>query len=288
MPHSSRPRRCAFTITEIMVVVGVIALLMGLLLPALRSVRASGRQTVELSTARQLMAAYASYANSNRTHVMPGYAPSDFKAFDMHGTPISGGVQLTTARRRYPWRIAPYLNYDMRGLFANEHRETLERLENENYTQYLYAVAQSPSLGINAQWVGGDYSGTGYAGNSQALTLFGKFYITSMSEALHPDRLIVFASARGEAPLTETGVVQGYFKVESPRFSYLDPAPRWSDSFQTAEPPANFGYVSPRHLGTAVIGFMDGHAGTLTTQQLTDMRHWANRADSPDWVIPQP
>jgi prepilin-type N-terminal cleavage/methylation domain-containing protein/prepilin-type processing-associated H-X9-DG protein len=45
--------RGGFTLTEVMVVVGIIALLMGLLLPALSSVKASSRQMASMSNLRQ-------------------------------------------------------------------------------------------------------------------------------------------------------------------------------------------------------------------------------------------
>jgi len=35
----------------------------------------------------------------------------------------------------------------------------------------------------------------------------------------------------------------------------------------------------------AAVGFLDGHAGLLGWEELQDMRHWAPKADRPDWVL---
>ena len=65
MPHPA-PRRAAFTLIELLVVISIIALLIGILLPALSSARAAGRTSVCLSNLRQLSIANNSYlADSN-------------------------------------------------------------------------------------------------------------------------------------------------------------------------------------------------------------------------------
>src|SRR5687768_11281487 len=121
------------TIVELLVVVAVVAVLVGLLLAALRSIKSSGRQTVELNAAKHLMSAYTNYAAAHNDFVIPGYADwvpykdahpasRQLLAYDKAGKEIAGGL-LNTARQRYLWRLAPYLSYNLRGLYTNENEE---------------------------------------------------------------------------------------------------------------------------------------------------------------------
>lgn len=284
---------------EMLITVAVIAILLGLLMPALRSIRAAGLQTVELSAARQLMAAYINYASVSNDAVLPGYAdwiPNTpnapgarlLNARDARGKFIEGG-QLNTARKRYLWRLAPYLNYNLRGLYVNQNQDLLEALERKNYTEYIYTTSVSPSLGLNSEWLGGDIDAYGFLPANHPLRNslnFNRYYVTSLAQVQHPKRLLVFASARGKDPeFGGEAVVEGYFRVTSPYFTALT-GYRWVESFDKAQTPQQYGNLSPRHDGRAVIGFADGHADTLLADQLKDMRYWANWADSEDWRLP--
>src|SRR4051795_13408576 len=71
--RSGAAARRAFTLVELLVVIGVIALLVALLLPVLGRARESANQVKCLSNVRQIAAALVSYANDNRGW-MPGAA----------------------------------------------------------------------------------------------------------------------------------------------------------------------------------------------------------------------
>ena len=66
------PRR-AFTLVELLVVIGIIALLIGILLPTLNKAREAGQRTVCLSGLRELGNAYRIYAAQYKDQIPIGY-----------------------------------------------------------------------------------------------------------------------------------------------------------------------------------------------------------------------
>jgi prepilin-type N-terminal cleavage/methylation domain-containing protein/prepilin-type processing-associated H-X9-DG protein len=79
-----RPRRGGFTLVELLVVIGIIALLIAILLPALSKARKQGQWAVCMSNMRQIGQAMLLYANENRSYLprpasgANGAYPDDF------------------------------------------------------------------------------------------------------------------------------------------------------------------------------------------------------------------
>jgi len=119
-PSPPSGRRSAFTLLELLVVIGIIALLAAMLLPALGKARYRASQVNEMSGARQLLIAWTLYAEDHSDAVLPGYRYG-LVANDFQGRPVQHPINA-----RYPWRIAPYLGKSFDVMYLNENRRTLE------------------------------------------------------------------------------------------------------------------------------------------------------------------
>ena len=272
LPATSQPRS-GFTMIELIVVIAVLSVIAALIIPAIAVFRRNSGMSREISAARQLMVGYHLYAAEHNGELLPGYG--NFPAFDDMGFELKNPVN-----QRYPWRIAPYIQYDVRLLWGNNVDDRLSNLSKGPRDDYVYGVSVQPALGINAAFVGGDYS-TLPPNHERALQKYGQFCVTRLTQAAKPQDLIVFASAGASY---DGKRLTGYFKIQAPNFT----ARNWESGYASSSTPDQFGNVDFRWGGKAVAAMLDGHAELLDFKQMNDMRRWSNQAATalnPAWQL---
>jgi prepilin-type N-terminal cleavage/methylation domain-containing protein/prepilin-type processing-associated H-X9-DG protein len=263
----------AFTLIELLVVIAIVAVLAAIIVPMVGYGRKQGELAVEISAGRQLGAAYLTAAADHNGELMGGYVSDPGEVFDDQGRPVD-----YPASGRYPWRLARYLGNRVKGtLIVNQQAKLAE---NKNHAEYVYLVSFTPTFGMNATYVGGNYR-ISLAPTETALRRFGPFVVTRLTQAVKPQKLILFCSARFNASKT---MHYGHSIVEAPATT----ARTWTAKYRESDPAETFGYVHPRYDGKAVVVMLDGHVEMLDSDQLQDMRYWSNQAaelDHPDFVL---
>lgn len=265
-------RRAAFTLLEILIAVGVIAIMaalgFGLAAPLARRAAAAR----ESAAARNLMTAYHLSAAENNGRLLPGM---DFSVTQLNKT--NGQPLLPVhAAQRYPFRLAPYLAGQIEGTFlVNRNGAQIASATPPGSGMYDYMVSCFPALGINYYYVGGCVTAAGD-------TLYPGDCTTLEAQAEHS--LLVFASGGAQDGAAR---MDGYNILTPPELT----APLWSrPEWKEGANPSNYGNVDARYGGKAVCAFLDGSVRLETIAQLRDMRLWSKRAaalDQKEYAISQ-
>ncbi len=272
--------RKAFTLIELLVVISIIALLIGILLPALASARSAAQDLRSKSDLRQLILGYTAYQSDYNGDVMIGYPPStlggqavtiEFGEFTF-GSPVS---------QRYPWRLVPYVSGVWEILHNHGDMPELPQGGDPMMVAFgkAYVLSLYPAYGLNDVYFGGSNAKFGFI-NGKANA--GRHVVFNNVEVRRPSGLIVLGESQVRNMYPQPDNPQeGYFRLASPRAN----GEQWraaGDDFDLVASTI-MGVPQGRHCPSAATGFFDGHVQCLSPSELQDMRYWANNATTEDY-----
>ncbi|MEX2217192.1 MAG: prepilin-type N-terminal cleavage/methylation domain-containing protein [Phycisphaerales bacterium] len=219
--------------------------------------------------------------------------------------------------KSWPWRLYTYMT-DVRGLVLD--KATLSDFNNraspQNFPAYdasttrQRAISWHPSWGMNGIWVGGDHmNGAFNSGTGRDITEgYRRFWVRNTAEARDPSKLLCFSSTRARDIGNANQIVPGHYLAPPPRPHptgrvtpsyglgggwYMNanitkwnarlPVNTWGEAGDAVGIPFGLDF---RHFSKSLALQMDGHAVSLSIEQMLDMRRWANRATKPDWNCP--
>ena len=258
----------AFTLVELLIVIGIIGILAGLGIPALNQASMAGKKAADIAACKTTITAYLAYSADNEGTLLKGYDNSG-TAYDANGR-LMGGEDSHEAHR-WPWRLAPYFDYSF---FSSTHvNEVKSYIESQGGISQAYLVSVMPSIGLNANFIGGnDYTSFSVL-NRKGLVA------TKLIQVSKPASTVTFVTSRSEAIGKK---YRGFYYVDSPTYPS-----KWAVKYNDLGNPRTTGYVSARYNENAVVAFLDGHVSVTPYKDLNDMRLWAPEAqnlNSSNWV----
>ncbi len=273
-----------FTLVELLVVIGIIAVLISILLPSLNKARSAARRAASLANVRQLIVAVHGYKNDNRG------------AYPLTWPQVAGQPRVRWADGVYPYLkntevyMSPQMDADERARMSKPFGHTLNPDGTTNAKTIYWG-----GYGWNYQYLGnGRHSAAAPAPYNSA-------YIAKDATIRASARTVAIAETHGCKDGWDKA--EGVYQIDPPlqsldlgskgsRKSPGSPATSGNYGYQggsDGEPPTSDKRAMPamRSGGKVIAAFCDGHGEAMTLAQLDDSNgdrvpdngYWNGRGD---------
>jgi prepilin-type N-terminal cleavage/methylation domain-containing protein/prepilin-type processing-associated H-X9-DG protein len=267
-PRPARSRSAqAFTLVELLVVIGIIGLLISILLPTLSGARETAAATKSLSNLRQIGMGLSMYVNDNK-----GYYPR-------HSSIEGETTKAPSPKPRTRWidDIYPYMQNTevyMRPLLTEDERARMNKPfahTTDNAGVPLPTTVYFGGYGYNYQ----------YLGNARKPGGIPPFH-AHVSKVRASSQTIAVADTHGSKNGGSTWTSEGVYVIDPPRMS-VDMGSKGSRKSSASPGNGQYAYTGgndgdPAHRSTPAernrkkvnVVFCDGHAEAMTLKQMDD------------------
>jgi len=254
-PSSSARRRHGFTLTELMVVVGLVAVLISLLFPVVAKVRVAANTAKCASNLRQMGLALTMYLSDNRGHA-PDYIWHTPAFPDIAWHAYWPGILDDRGVKRNvlicPAACEPTSIVANRGYGDATHNWTGKYASNGSVVRFSDVEYRDGSYGYNHYLTAG-----GFAGNASSITALREPSHTPMfMDCVYVDTMPLNGSPMSPAP----------------------PPPDLTGARATPGSPEHWKFLISRHGRGINVGMADGSVAWIPLEQTYQLR-WNN-----DWV----
>lgn len=277
----TRPAK-AFTLVELLVVIGIIAMLIAILLPALSKARGQAKAVTSLSNLRQIGIGLLQYRIESR-----GYYP------------VAAYASLSD-RPRFRWADAIFPFLKNTEVYMSPSLNENERARMNKPFSHTCDPNTNPGTRPDSIYYGGYGYNWQYLGNGRTPGGIRVFQAREGTYIRASSQTIAVADSEGSKNGGSLLTSEGVYVIDPPLMS-MDMGSRGSRKSSAIPGPGQYGYTggndgdplhraapAARNNGRVAVLFCDGHAEAMTPRQMDDFNsdgqpdngYWNGRADA--------